>query len=267
MFYDVFVRIRMYFQISTFRIIVVQGLFGMIPWRALDFLAMYFQYIGFKDDMAALLVTFLMLGLSFGVFFGGFIGDFMAQWSRHHGRLITAQTSIALGIFCVIPLFCAVTPAVTNFLPYAGLIWLLGLSASWTIAGTKRPILTEVVEAEDWASVLALDTALEGSFSAICGAPVVGMLAERTFGYVPASGQVRDMIPQLRNKNQEALGKAMMLMTIAPWVICLLVWSFLHILYPKDLERIARAREEAGDLGGSRETQHLMKIDDGCMED
>ena len=36
----------MYWRIDTFKIIVLEGLFASIPWSALSFTTMYFQYMG-----------------------------------------------------------------------------------------------------------------------------------------------------------------------------------------------------------------------------
>merc|ERR1719160_962638 len=113
----------------------------------MNFLPMFFQYVGFDDQVAAMLVMFGMLALGIGSLIGGYIGDFLAQWSRFHGRPLAAQLSVGAGIPCVLMLLAVVQPSTANFIPYASLLWCLGLLSSWVLSGVKRPILTEIVKA------------------------------------------------------------------------------------------------------------------------
>jgi hypothetical protein len=89
--------------------------------------------------------------------------------------------------------------------------------------------------------VYALDLCFE-SVVASFGAPVVGILAERVFGYrprAPASGG--------SSAQAAALGKAVFAEVAVPATICCLTYSALYWTYPADRRR-ARARMMAASL-------------------
>merc|ERR1719247_3094211 len=56
-----FSKLQRYWRIPTFRVLVLQGMFGSIPWSALSFLTLFFQYIGMTDLRASLLFGTSML--------------------------------------------------------------------------------------------------------------------------------------------------------------------------------------------------------------
>merc|ERR1719313_1227800 len=101
-------------------------------------------------------------------------------------------------------MFRVVTPAVTSLTAYACVAFTHGILGTWVMAGVKRPILSEIVRPGDWASLLALDTAFEGASGAMFGAPLVGLLAQNAFGYIPTSGHLSAMPAGLRTANREA---------------------------------------------------------------
>lgn len=254
--YDLPQRLDRYLRIPSFWVVVLQGLFGTIPWSALSFLSMFFQYGGFEDKKAALLVAVMFFTMGFGVLGGGHLGDFAARCSRYHGRIVVAQVCVLLSIPCMIVLFLFITPSASNFLPYACVLSCVGLF-QWLTPAAKRPILCEIVRPSDWGSLLAWDIAFEGASGALFGAPLVGVIAQHAFGYTPSKGMVSAMRPELRQRNQHALAYGLCWMTVLPWVICLLMWTVLHFTYPRD----SKAAEESG-----AEDDVIVSLkDDGCM--
>ena len=81
-----------------------------------------------------------------------------------------------------------------------------------------------------------MNAALEGIFSALFGGPLVGWLSEAVFGYElpPLGVTVAEMEEELRAHNAEALGQALLFMTAVPWVICLALYTLIHLTYPKE---------------------------------
>ncbi len=77
---------------------------------------------------------------------------------------------------------------------------------------------------------------------AACAAPVVGLLAEKAFGFhgVLSDEALKDKA--LRLHNARALGSSLLLCMTVPWMLCLLSYGVLHWTYPKDR---ARARSWA----------------------
>merc|ERR1719498_2311705 len=110
----------------------------------LDFLAMWFIYVGFSPLEASLLFASLPLGAAAGNVMGGVIGDVFSRWSRYHGRPITAQISVALGIPVVAAIFLVIPREPASFYEYLGALLTLGLVASWCSGGVNAPILSEV---------------------------------------------------------------------------------------------------------------------------
>merc|ERR1719195_803579 len=50
-----------FLKIKTFAVIVIQGCFGSVPWSALSFSIMFYQYVGMPDVEAATLHSILVL--------------------------------------------------------------------------------------------------------------------------------------------------------------------------------------------------------------
>lgn len=239
---DVFKRARSYFSIPTFRIIVLQGLFGSVPGQAIGFLAMFFQYIGFSDTTAASMVTSFVFMQAVGGVLGGYLGDMAARCSKRHGRIVVAQVSILSGIPCFALIYYA--PPVASSLPfYATACVCYGLFAYWCMGSAKRPMLSEIVRREDWASIFALDTAFESSCAAVLGANFVGLLAQLLFGYTPVHDHVSQIPLPIRKANTRALALGMLWVTLVPQVICSVIWASLHWIYPNDIDAIQSAQD------------------------
>mmetsp|Transcript_162324 Transcript_162324/g.311649 ORF Transcript_162324/g.311649 Transcript_162324/m.311649 type:complete len:322 (-) Transcript_162324:21-986(-) len=235
-----------YLRIPTFRVIVLQGLFGSIPWSALAFAILFFQNSGLSDFHASVTFAASIAGGGIGGVLGGWIGDRLSQWSRNHGRPLTSQVSVAAGIPLIAMILSVVPCEPTSFSTYFGLMFVFGLVSSWCAAGVNRPILAEIVGARDRASVFAWLVAMDGAFAALFGAPVVGMLAEHVFGYQPSELLATDMPLSLRASNASALSQAMLCCTVGPWTVCFLFYSFLHLTYGPDVA--ASSELESADM-------------------
>jgi len=234
-----------FFRVRSFVVIVMQGCFGSVPWSAMQFLTMFYQYAGIPDGQAGLLTSCSMVCGAFGNIAGGLIGDRLTLWSRFHGRPLTAQISVFAGIPIIFATLHLVPREPSSFVYYLLLQAMLGLCATWTCAGVNRPLLTEVVPQSHQARILAWLVALEGSSSACFGAPFVGYLAEHYFGYRPQR-MASAMIPEaVREANTHALACGMLVMTVLPWLACFMSYSFLHITYQKDVEDLQAQERNA----------------------
>lgn len=74
---------------------------------------------------------------------------------------------------------------------------------------------------------------------AACGAPIVGWLAER-LGFDAGSGTGADADADIRRAR--ALGDAIVICTALPWALCCLLYSGLHVTYPRDRRLALRAQ-------------------------
>mmetsp|Transcript_77153 Transcript_77153/g.136672 ORF Transcript_77153/g.136672 Transcript_77153/m.136672 type:complete len:503 (-) Transcript_77153:70-1578(-) len=230
-----------FLKVRSFLVIVIQGMFGMIPWAGMAFATMYFQYLGLSDTAASTVYGMSIIGTALGGIVGGIAGDRLAAWSPSHGRVFTAQITAGLGIPFVLAIFLS-SPDKTTPVVYALLCFGLGLCSSWASSGCNRPIFTEIVPPGSRASAMAWEVTLESTCGFLLGPAAVGMLAEHAFGYKMNRLQVSEMSPVARMANAKALGQGLVIITVVPWILCLLSYTFLHFTLAADR---AGARKKA----------------------
>ncbi|KAL8250869.1 hypothetical protein R6Q59_034562 [Mikania micrantha] len=228
-------------KVKTFQIIVLQGLVGSLPWTAMVFFTMWFELIGFDHQKVAILFSLFGVGCSFGSLLGGIIADRMSQMYPHSGRIICAQFSAFMGIPYTWFLLQVIPPTVDSYRTYAVTLLLMGLTISWNGTACNAPMFAEVVPTKHRTMIYAFDRALEGSFSSVA-APIVGILAEKVYGYDPKSvhptgGSTREAL---------ALSKALFSMMGIPFGMCCLFYSPLYWVFKHDRDsvRMATQKEE-----------------------
>jgi len=230
-------RLKSYFQMPTFCFLVIQGCFGCIPWNALAYATLFFQVRGLGDEQAASLAALGAVSAALGSLMGGVIGDKAAEKSKLHGRAFIAQISVVAGIPIAYLFFMTSPPESATYVWYFFLVMSLGLTATWCATGVNWPIISEIVDPQGRASIMAWLTALEGSVAAVGGNAAVGVLAQNVFGY-----NLRAVDPskprEIDLEATHALGRALMLTSFVPWIICLSFYTMLHWSYPRDLLHI-----------------------------
>lgn len=80
-------------KISSFQIIVAQGVTGSFPWSALSFAPMWLELTGFSHEKTAFLMGLFVVASSIGGLFGGKMGDILSKRYPNSGRIILAQIS------------------------------------------------------------------------------------------------------------------------------------------------------------------------------
>ncbi|CDJ47122.1 transmembrane domian-containing protein, putative [Eimeria brunetti] len=224
-------------------IVLVEGLVGTIPWSAFSFNTMFFQYCNMSDLKAAYIMGALLIGSAVGGVLGGLLGDKLYDWSPGHGRPLVGQFAMAVRVPLLVVAYVVVPKEETSFAVFMLLALLVGLSSMAGVA-VNRPILADVVRPNHKATVFALTVAVEGSGAAILGAPLVGYLAEHSFGYLRTTLLVAEMPEQLRLGNANALASALAFLTVIPWSISFLLYGLLHFTYGRDQERISAVLDE-----------------------
>lgn len=233
-----------YCTVPTFATIVTQGCFGSIPWQAMSFNTLYFQYVGMTNFDAGVVSAMFLLGAAAGYVVGGTIGDRLARWSPFHGRPITAQVSVLLGIPFAYLVFKGIPRDPSRVVTFGVVNLIFGLVASWCLTGVNRPIFLEVVPRRNWASLIAWDQSLENSCAYLIGPISVGFVAQTFYGYKLDTAQVWQTPANVREQDVDALGNSLLVTTMVPWSLCFLLYSFLHITYRRDVLRL-REDEEA----------------------
>eukprot|EP00746_Dinoflagellata_sp_MGD_P022666 gnl/MRDRNA2_/MRDRNA2_153046_c0_seq1.p1 gnl/MRDRNA2_/MRDRNA2_153046_c0~~gnl/MRDRNA2_/MRDRNA2_153046_c0_seq1.p1 ORF type:complete len:469 (-),score=48.41 gnl/MRDRNA2_/MRDRNA2_153046_c0_seq1:27-1433(-) len=233
-------HLRKGMQIPTFNILVLQGMFGSIPWVAMNFEIMYLQYLKFTDVQVGTMVS---IWTAFGVFgpaIGGLIGDTLAKVSPNHGRPIVAQLSLGMATTLVV-VFLGILPSVIEshvMWPYVACKIIFLMTANWCAAGVNRPILCEIVSTGHRASLIAWFVSIDNVVASFLGNGMVAYLAENVFGYQPTHLDVREMSEAARAVNAHALRTSLLCMEIMPFVLCFLMYTTLHFFYPRDRARV-----------------------------
>jgi MFS family permease len=130
-------------------------------------------------------------------------------------------------------------PSVTHTALYLSASFFgMGLVSSWCGSGVNRPILSEVVPPSQRASIMAWSIGLEGCSGALFGAPIVGLLGERVFGYGQNSGDDGNQA----NDDANALAKAMLYMVTIPWLFCFTVYGWVGNVYQDDRKAVKRSQ-------------------------
>lgn len=238
------------FKKPTFAMLVFQGCFGLIPWRAFDFRGFFLQTAGISDGNTAIINVAGGLGATVGSYMGGPIGDGLNRVWPLHGRVLNAEIAVYGGIPIAYFSFM-VLPASVGFPPfwyYFVLTLSLGLIATWTPAGTNSPVLCSLAAEDERALILSWQTSLEGSIGAF-GPLLFAVLLKNVFGYDPECNR-----PENKDredcKNVGAAGSALFWTSCVPWTVCGLMYSSLHCTYPRDLATLEKEREEAGGAAG-----------------
>jgi len=227
-------KLIQYWQIPTFRIIVLQGCFGSISGAALQYMVMYFQYIGISDSKSGLLAGVGVTCCGMGYLIGGIIGDRWARASPLHGRAFTAQLSVLVSIPLYYVMFERLQRDASMTTSYLVLIALQGLTSTWPKVGCNKPIFLEIVPKDSISSAISWEIAIEKTSGQFLGPVAVGLMADRMFGYSVATEQVANMAPDVQMANAVAMAHSLCLSTMVPSIICFCLYGLLHWTYQHD---------------------------------
>lgn len=219
---DLVQEARTVVKIQSFQIIVAQGVTGSFPWSALSFTPMWLELTGFSHLQTAILTGMFVFGSSVGGIFGGRAGDLLSRCLPNHGRIILAQISSASAVPLAAILLLALPTDPSFFFMYASVLLVTGFFISWNSPEEYRT------------SIYALDRSLESVLSSFAP-PVVGLLAQRVYGYRPVP-QDTENIDADRN-NATSLAKALFMAIGTPMMLCCFIYSFLYFTYPRDRDR------------------------------
>lgn len=223
--------------VPTFQIIVAQGIAGSIPWSALNFSAMWLELVGFTHWETSVITGLYLFATALGALFGGIVGDPVARRFPNAGRIALAQISSASALPLGAILLLALPNDPSTGVAHAVVFFVMGFAISWNAPSTNNPIFAEIVPEKARTTVYALDKCFEAVFASFAP-PIVGVLAERVFGYKPVSS---DTSVDTDRENAAALAKAVYTEIAVPMAICCLTYTFLYCTYPRDRER---ARKE-----------------------
>lgn len=239
------------FKKRSFAVIVFQGCFGLLPWRAFDFRTFFFQIAGLTDAQAAIVGTSGSFGAAGGNMIGGLMGDCLHKLWPHHGRVLAAEISVYGGIPIAYMTFQVEPAADIAFVYFLLLTIGLGLLAAWTEPATINPVLCALAREDERALILAWQTSLQGAIGAFGPLMFTG-LCYYVLGYNANCAQdEKEWKPEWEcdpTKNKTAAGTALFLCSCIPWICCGLLYSSLHVFYPRDIALIQEENEQREDL-------------------
>lgn len=125
-------------KISSFQIIVAQGVTGSFPWSALSFAPMWLELIGFSHKKTALLIALFVIASSIGGLFGGKMGDILSRRLPNSGRIILAQISSGSAIPLAAILLLGLPDDPSTALPHGLILIIMGLFISWNGPATNK---------------------------------------------------------------------------------------------------------------------------------
>lgn len=222
-------------KIPSFQIIVAQGVSGSFPWSAMSFSAMWLELIGFTHRKTAFLMSLFIVANSLGGLFGGKMGDILSQRFPRSGRIVLSQISSASAVPLAAVLLLVLPDDPSTGFMHGLVMFIMGFFISWNAAATNNPIFAEIVPEKSRTSIYAMDRSFE-SVLASFAPPVVGILSQRAYGYVPVSPGSVDSVETDR-ENAASLAKALYTAIAIPMALCCLIYSFLYCTYPRDRER------------------------------
>ncbi|XP_027364462.1 uncharacterized protein LOC113871571 [Abrus precatorius] len=223
--------------IPTFQIIVAQGVFGSFPWSGLSFATLWLELIGFSHVTTAILWTLFIVAASFGSLFGGWMGDFLSLRFPNSGRIILSQISAGSVIPLAAILLLGLPDDPSTAFMHGLVLVIMGFTSAWNAPATNNPIFAEIVPEKSRTAIYALDCSFE-SILASFAPPIVGVLAQRVYGYRPIPSGSSDSVEiETDRENAASLAKALYIAILIPMSICVAVYSFLYCTYPRDRER------------------------------
>ncbi|XP_059316107.1 uncharacterized protein LOC132066939 isoform X1 [Lycium ferocissimum] len=249
-------------KVPSFQILIAQGVSGTFPWSALSFATMWLELIGFSHKKTALLWTLFQVASAIGAFFGGFMGDVLAKYFPNSGRIILSQisTSSAIPLAAILLLLLPNDPKTAML--HGLVLFIMGLIITWCGSATNNPIFAEIVPERARTSIYALDRSFEtiiASFAPL----VVGILAQRVFGYKPIpKGSTGSQEVETDRQNAASLAKALYTAIGIPTAICCFIYSFLYCTYPQDRDCVRLQLIEETGNSTLEEQQPLLENDD-----
>eukprot|EP00930_Biecheleria_cincta_P043280 TRINITY_DN29735_c0_g1_i1.p1 TRINITY_DN29735_c0_g1~~TRINITY_DN29735_c0_g1_i1.p1 ORF type:complete len:650 (+),score=78.28 TRINITY_DN29735_c0_g1_i1:104-2053(+) len=264
-------RLAGYCRIPSFLVLVIQGCIGSVAWNAMGYRSLFHELHGLTKVQDFAFDIMGHASSACGTLFGGALADFLVQRCLPvHGRPFVAQVSIVFAVLLSSATFLRSPEGNLALWFYASCVNLIGFTSSWCEAGVTLPMLSQLAPSQHRTGIIAWQIASAGICAAIVGNLLVGAVAQQVFGYklpdvtkrltpsetwttfeyeLPRTSEELELLR--KPENVAALGRTLTLTVVGPFLACLLLYSFLHWCYPRDLQR-ANVQHEATMCGHSQ---------------
>jgi len=241
--------LRALWDVGTYRLIVLQGVFGSFPWSGMLFSFVWFRRMGIGAGDA----VFIYAAVGAGIVVAGLVSGFATQALvelRNDNELSRVDVSIASVLSGVVlgPVFMLAIPHAPNQgWSYAVTGFFLGFCISWTPANIDT-ITTKVFAPRLHALAFSVRTGIETVVSAFSPG-VAGLLADHVFGvgFVnPPGGQAEweSFGAEKREQGVTGLAGAITTEMIVGWLACAGVFLAVRKTYPRDWDSGRQAEGE-----------------------
>jgi MFS family permease len=226
-----------HWKVLSFRVLCIQGCFGLFAYQVMSFSTMWFQYCGLADPQAGFITACWHSGCLVGALFGGLLSDFLYKTSPLHGRQYMAQVGLSCAVPIVVIVFYILPrgPGSMHFLcPFMALF---GVSTGMIVPGVIRPLMSQIAPRSQVASMIAWEFSLEQFFGSLWGPLLVTWLSSIS-GYTPMDVSIAEMPASLRESNMEALAFVIRISAIFGYSCCIVGFTALHFTFKYDMKVI-----------------------------
>lgn len=243
-----------HWKVMSFRVLCLQGCFGLFAYQVMTFSTMWFQYCGLKDGQAGFITACWHSGVLIGALLGGLLSDFLYKKWPLHGRQFMAQVGITCALPLVVIIFYVLPRGPGSVRYLCPFMCLFGMSTGMIVPGVIRPIMSQIAPKTQVASMIAWEFSLEQFFGSLWGPLLVTWLSSIS-GYVQMDIPVSEMPADLRHHNMEALAFVIRTCAILGYSCVFVGFTVLHFTFKADMKVIEEARLDAE----ATETTLLLK--------
>merc|ERR1712032_160095 len=222
-----------FLRYPSFDLMILQGIFGTIPWLVLGNLNLYVRLCGFEQWTLFWLGFPGIFGLLGGLL-GGVVSDSLVKKFGPRGRPMTALATISMGIPLQFLIWYGIPPGsyFNNVWVFMFIQTLFQLLGGWCQPGCNFPVLGQIVTGKDRNKVMCWEMAFENTCATIIGSNAVPYVI-KWLGSDDIDFNGETDLVQAR-----ALGTAQTLIIVIPWAISFLVYANLLWAFPLDLKRV-----------------------------
>lgn len=243
-----------HWKMLSFRVLCVQGCFGLFAYQVMTFSTMWFQYCGLRDDQAGFITACWHSGCLIGALLGGLMSDFLYKVNPFHGRQYMAQVGVSGALPIIIIIFTFLPRGPGSLKYFCPFMCLFGMCGGMIVPGVIRPLMSQIAPKSQVASAIAWEFSLEQFFGSLWGPLFVTWLASAS-GYVQVDLPISEMPTHIRERNMESLALIIRTCAVLGHFCCFLGFTALHWTFEHDMKVI----EESNFDEESNERTVLMK--------
>jgi len=225
-----------FFKYWSFNFMILQGMFGSIPWLVLGNNYLYTQFIGWSSDDFRPVSLMGFFGVPGGML-GGYVSDCLAERMGPKGRPFCAVLTVAMGIPILFFLYVILPPENVTILNLCIIMALFNFLATWAQPGCNFPVMSQIVTSGNRNKIICWEMAIENSMSIILGSNLPYLL-----GLILGYGKIEAVNGYPDVPRAYKLRVLQVIATCGPWTICFFVYIALMWSFPKDLAELEKEK-------------------------